>query len=126
VVQGLGRTPALVFWLFVVAGLLFGLYALLLWRRAVALYEGGIAFRSLSGIRTWAWGDLAALWVAVTFEAGLFPRALHRYTIEHTSGEKAFFDDSLERVVELGALLGHQIVEWHYPRAAERFNAGEP
>jgi hypothetical protein len=29
-------------------------------------------------------------------------------------------------VAELGALLGHQIVEWHYPRAAERFNAGAP
>jgi hypothetical protein len=125
-VQELGRTPALVFWLFVVAGLLFGSYALLLWSRAVALYEGGIASRSLRGIRAWAWGDLVALYVAVTFEAGLFPRTLHRYTIERTSGERASFDDSLEQVTELGALLGHHIVEWHYPGAAERFNAGEP
>lgn len=123
-VQDLGRTPALAFWLFVVAAFLLGSYALLLWSNAVALYEGGIAFRSLSGIRTWAWGDLVALYVAVTRQAGLFSHTRHRYTLEHVSGERASFDDRLEQVTELGAVLGRRLLEWHYPLAAERFNAG--
>ena len=126
VADELGRTPALAFWLFVLAGFLFGLHALLLWSLAVALYEGGIAFRSLGRIRAWAWGDLTALYVAVTREAGFFPRTRHRYTLQHTSGERASFDDRLEQVTELGALIGHQIVERHYPPVAERLNAGEP
>jgi hypothetical protein len=116
----------MVFWLFVLAGLLFGFYALLTWSKAVALYEEGIAFRSMSGIRSWAWGDVAALYVAVAREAGLFPRTRHHYALEHTSGQRASFDDRLEHVTELGSLLGHQIVARHYPGAAGRFNAGEP
>jgi hypothetical protein len=125
VVQALGGTPALVFWLFVVGGLLFGAYALVTWARAVALYEGGIAFRTLSSIRAWPWSDLTALYVSVTREGGLFPRTRHRYVLEHVSGDKVAFDDRLEKVTELGALLGHQMVEQHYPLAAGHFNAGE-
>ena len=124
-VQELGRAPAVVFWLFVLAGISFGLYALLMWSMSVALYESGIAFRSLGRFRAWAWGDVTAIYLAATREAGPFPRTRHRYTLEQTAGERASFDDRLENVAGLGTLLGRQIVERHYPGAAGRFNAGE-
>lgn len=126
VVDVLGRTPALLFWLFIVGGLVFLIYAVVAWRKAVAVYEEGIALRSLRALRAWSWADVTALYMAMTHEVGIFPRTSHRYTIEHISGERASFDDWLENVGQLGALVSRQLVERRYPPAAARFNAGEP
>jgi len=125
VVQELGRAPVLVFWLFVISGFLFGIYALITWSRAAAVYQGGIAFRTLSGLHSWPWPDISALYISITRETGLFPRVRHQYILEHTSGEKATFDDRLDSVTQMGALLGRKIVDQHYPPVAAQFNAGE-
>jgi uncharacterized protein DUF6585 len=125
VVDVLGQTPALVFWLFIGGGLIFLLYALVTWREAVALFQGGIAFRTLTKLRAWPWDHVTALYVAVTREQGFTSRIRHRYTVEHLSGERASFNDRLEAVTELGALLGHQMVDQYYPGTAARFNDGQ-
>jgi hypothetical protein len=125
VVEGLGLKPALLFALFFTGGLVFLAFALLTWNRAVAVYDGGVAFRGLGSLKSWRWGDVVALYAAVRREAGLLTRARHRYTLENASGERATFDDRLAKVTELGALIGHRIVEMHYPPTAARFNAGE-
>jgi hypothetical protein len=124
-VQALGRTPAYIFWIFVAGGLAFGIFGLANSMLAVAVFEDGLAFRSLSGSRNWGWDEVAALYVAVTREAGPFSRTRHRFTLEHNSGKKTAFDDRLEDVLTLGAMLGRKILERVYPAAAERFNAGE-
>ena len=124
-VQALGMRPLLIFWIFIAAGLISGIIAISNWRRGVAVYEGGLAFRELSPTQTWKWEELAALYVAVTRETGLFSRTRHKYTVENQNGTKGSFDDRLEGVVTLGAMLGRQIVERLYPRMAGSFNQGE-
>jgi hypothetical protein len=126
VVQGLATTPAVLLAFFIIVGLAFLAYALVQWNWAAAVYEGGIAFRGPGGLRAWPWSEVTALYAAVTFVTGLFPRTEHRYTLEHSSGQRASFDDRLRDVTDLGALLGRRIVERYYPPAAARFNAGDP
>jgi hypothetical protein len=124
--QSMGSTPALVFGLLLVGAVLFLIYALLSWSKAVGLYEGGIAMRGLGRPRSWLWSDATAFYAAITRETGLFARMRHKYTLEHLSGERASFDDRIENVAGLGETLGEKMVELHYAEAAARFNAGEP
>jgi hypothetical protein len=120
-----GRTPAMVFWLFVfVAGLLFGLYALLMWSKAVAL-RGGIAFRSLSRNRSWAWGT----WRPTL--RGCHPRSWSLSAhppslLSNILPVKGLVRRPPRTRDRAGGQLGHKIVAWHYAGTAERFNAENP
>src|SRR5262249_11702561 len=121
----LGRTPALLFWLFIVSGVIFLAYAVQTGIKAAAVYEGGLAFRKIGGVRAWPWPHLTGLYVALARERGILTRTRHRDAIDDSPGERATFDDRFEKVTELGALLSRRMVDQYYSPAAARFNAGE-
>jgi hypothetical protein len=97
------------------------------WTLGAALFAGGVGYRDRKGVRAVGWGDVEAVWQAVTrrYVNGVYAGTTHVYRARTRAGETLTFDDRLRDVAALGEALVKGSAAALLPGAQRAFDAGE-
>ncbi|MEW5827659.1 MAG: DUF6585 family protein [Chloroflexota bacterium] len=108
-------------------GLLAVWSAVVNWRKAVAFYENGLAYRDRTGIHSWRWDQAAQVFSAVTrhYTNGIYTGTTHLYTLNLADGARLKFDNKFDKIEALGHLLQELSFKPLYQKAADAYNAGQ-
>jgi hypothetical protein len=108
-------------------GLLAGWGAYANWRKALAIYENGLAYCNRRGIQTWRWAQVHHLTAAVTrhYLNGFYTGTTHTYTLQQANGQKMVLNDALSNVEEAYNLVEQHTFGLRYQARAQAYNAGK-
>jgi len=119
--------PSIVAFIMFGFGLLAGWGAYTNWKKGVAVYESGFAYKDRKGLQTWRWEDILSMTSAITrhYHNGIYTGTTHVYTLLNRQHQKLVLADSFTRVEEIAAAVETNIFPLLYPRAADQYNAGQ-
>jgi hypothetical protein len=102
----------------------FGLSALALWNKGVAVFEAGLAYHNGWRLECVSWEACAGFYMDVTrFSALFLPGGeAHRYRICTRDGRSLHFDDRFERAGKLGERIRRAVGPRQYQEARERLD----
>jgi hypothetical protein len=93
----------------------------------VTVYERGFACRDRTGLQTWRWDDILTMTSAVTrhYHTGIYAGTTHVYTLLDRRNQRLKLVDAIDRVEDLAKVIDTNIFPRLYPRAVDKYNAGE-
>jgi hypothetical protein len=96
------------------------------WRKAVALYDSGLAYRDRTGLQSWRWDQVSQIYSEVTrhYTNGIYTGTTYLYSLNLLDGTKVKFDNKFEKIDALGNLLQEMSFRPLYEKAADAYNAG--
>ena len=103
--------PSLIAFILFLFGLLFLRSLLTNWFKSAVVFERGFAYRDRTGVRAWAWADVASLTAGVTRHnsIGIHVGTTHRYTLKNYSDDKLMLTDALKGVEQLAQVIEQAI-----------------
>lgn len=98
------------------------------WRKAVVIYQHGLAYSDRKGVQTWRWDEVASFYAAVTrhYTNGVYTGATHVYTIHKKNNTRLVLNDAITSVEEVAKNIREAIYPLLYQRYAQAYNSGQP
>jgi hypothetical protein len=123
VVSNTLRAPVLIALLVLFICVLVIIFTLVERHDIVAVFEGGLAYKSEKLIQSLRWDEIAQVFVSIS--KGIWGGPNNLYTIKGENGLRLSIDDHFENVEEFGRLISENITPLKYQSAAANYNDGQ-
>ena len=97
------------------------------WKKAVVLYEKGLAYNDRKGLQTWRWEDVHHFFIAITrhYYNGIPTGTTYLYTLKKSDGSQLKLDNRFAKIQDLGKLIQQNVFPLQYERLVQALKNGQ-
>jgi hypothetical protein len=108
-------------------GLWLALSAFVNWKKAVVLYEKGLAYNDRKGLQTWRWEEIHYFFIAITrhYYNGIPTGTTTLYTLKKPDGSQLKLDNKFSKIQVLGKFIQQNVFPLHYERLVQALKNGQ-
>ena len=97
-------------------------------KKAVVVYENGLAYADRKGVQTWKWEEIQEVYANVVrnYTNGIYTGTTHTYTLVKAQGTKLVINDVFKEVEAIYNQVQSHSLQIRYQRLAAAYNGGNP